>query len=70
MANVASINSAGAATLAATLEHSRAGHDDLVDLAQHVRFFDLVRKKYPEMQPWFYAEWTNRNRTPDLATAA
>ncbi len=27
-----------------------------------IRFFDLVRKHSPEMQPWFYAEWVEKNR--------
>jgi hypothetical protein len=27
-----------------------------------ILFFDLVRQKFPDMQPWFYAEWTARNR--------
>ncbi len=37
------------------------------DLAREAKydilFFDLVRKKFPAMQPWFYAEWTARNRS-------
>lgn len=27
-----------------------------------IRFFDLVRKHSPDMQPWFYAEWVEKNR--------
>ncbi len=35
-----------------------------------ILFFDLIRQKFPEMQPWFYAEWTNRprNRAWDQGT--
>jgi arylsulfatase A-like enzyme len=37
-----------------------------------ILFFDLLGKKFPAMQPWFYAEWTARNRTSpwDLGTVA
>lgn len=27
-----------------------------------IRFFELIRKHSPEMQPWFYAEWVEKNR--------
>ena len=27
-----------------------------------IRFFDLVRKHSPDMQPWFYAEWVEKDR--------
>lgn len=27
-----------------------------------IRFFDLIRKHSPEMQPWFYAEWVEKER--------
>jgi hypothetical protein len=27
-----------------------------------IRFFEVVRKHSPEMQPWFYAEWVEKNR--------
>lgn len=27
-----------------------------------IRFFDVIRKHSPEMQPWFYAEWVEKNR--------
>lgn len=27
-----------------------------------IRFFELVRKHSPEMQPWFYAEWVEKGR--------
>lgn len=27
-----------------------------------ILFFDLIRGKFPQMQPWFYAEWTSRPR--------
>src|SRR5208282_2643708 len=27
-----------------------------------VRFFDLIRKHSPDVQPWFYAEWVEKNR--------
>ncbi len=35
-----------------------------------ILFFDLIRKKFPELQPWFYAEWTSRlrNRPWDKGT--
>lgn len=26
------------------------------------RFFEVIRKHSPEMQPWFYAEWVEKNR--------
>jgi len=36
------------------------------DVAHEARydilFFDLIRDKFPEMQPWIYAEWTSRLR--------
>ncbi|HWB00279.1 MAG TPA: chitobiase/beta-hexosaminidase C-terminal domain-containing protein [Pirellulales bacterium] len=28
-------------------------------------FFDLVRQKFPDVQPWFYGEWTSRARERD-----
>jgi hypothetical protein len=34
-----------------------------------IRFFDLVRKHSPEMQPWFYAEWVEKNRGRPTDTA-
>jgi hypothetical protein len=27
-----------------------------------ILFFDLIRQKFPNMQPWFYSEWTKRDR--------
>ena len=27
-----------------------------------IKFFEVVRKHSPEMQPWFYAEWVEQNR--------
>jgi hypothetical protein len=27
-----------------------------------IRFFELIRKHSPEMQPWYYAEWVEKNR--------
>jgi hypothetical protein len=27
-----------------------------------IRFFELIRKHSPQMQPWFYAEWVEKNR--------
>ena len=27
-----------------------------------IRFFEVIRKHSPEMQPWFYAEWVEKNR--------
>jgi hypothetical protein len=27
-----------------------------------IKFFDVIRKHSPEMQPWFYAEWVERQR--------
>ena len=39
--------------------------------AKHeVLFFDLIRKKSPEVQPWLYAEWTDlyRSRPTDRGT--
>jgi hypothetical protein len=27
-----------------------------------IKFFEVVRKHSPEMQPWFYAEWVEKNR--------
>lgn len=36
---------------------------DLEREARHdILFFDLVRQKFPEMQPWIYSEWTSRRR--------
>ncbi len=28
-----------------------------------IRFFELIRKHSPEMQPWFYAEWVEKDRS-------
>jgi hypothetical protein len=28
-----------------------------------IKFFDVIRKQSPEMQPWFYAEWVEKNRS-------
>ena len=35
-----------------------------------IRFFDVIRKHSPDMQPWFYCEWVekNRQRPTDKAT--
>jgi len=35
-----------------------------------IRFFNVIRQKSPEVQPWFYAEWVekNRQRPTDKAT--
>ncbi len=27
-----------------------------------IRFFDVIRKHSPDMQPWFYSEWVEKNR--------
>jgi hypothetical protein len=27
-----------------------------------IRFFEVIRKHSPQMQPWFYAEWVEKNR--------
>jgi len=27
-----------------------------------IRFFEVIRRHSPEMQPWFYAEWVEKNR--------
>jgi hypothetical protein len=27
-----------------------------------IRFFELIRKHSPDMQPWYYAEWVEKNR--------
>lgn len=36
---------------------------DLDREARHeILFFDLIREKFPDMQPWIYAEWTSRSR--------
>lgn len=37
-----------------------------------IRFFEVIRKHSPEMQPWFYAEWVekNRNRPTDQGKVA
>ena len=37
-----------------------------------IKFFEVIRKHSPEMQPWFYAEWVekNRGRPTDKGTMA
>jgi hypothetical protein len=41
-------------------DFTKNGVDHEADYA--IRFFEVVRKHSPEVQPWFYAEWVEKNR--------